>query len=119
MKSNFCNLEVWKESFKFALDIYKITARFPLEEKYALTSQLKRSASSVPANIAEGKGRESDKEFNRFLYIARGSLEESKSHLLLARELGYISKADILNLEKDTEKIGAMLNNLIKRVNGK
>lgn len=114
MKTCFENLEVWRLSFKFALKIYKITAGFPSDEKYALSSQLKRSASSISANIADGKGRESDKEFKRFLYIARGSLEESKSHLLLAQQLNYIDDENFNKVEKLSEEVGLKLNGLIK-----
>ena len=113
MKSSFAKLDVWKESFDFALEIYRLTSSFPVEERYALTSQLKRAASSVPANISEGKGSESDKEFCRFLFIARGSLEESKCHLMMARELDYINHKDFEYIEKKVEKIGTMLNKLI------
>ena len=81
-----------------------------------MTSQLKRAASSVAANIAEGRGRGGNKEFCRFLYIARGSLEESKSHLLLAKELDYITESDIMSIEDKAERLGAMLNNLIIRL---
>ena len=116
MKTSFSGLEVWKEAFEFTIEVYRITGKFPKEEKYALTSQLKRAASSVPANIAEGRGRGGNKEFCRFLYIARGSLEESKSHLLLANGLGYIDESDIIGLEEKTERLGAMLNNLIVRI---
>ena len=116
MKTSFSDLQVWKEAFEFTIQVYRITGKFPKEEKYALTSQLKRSASSVPANIAEGRGRGGNKEFCRFLYIARGSLEESKSHVLLAKGLGYIDESDIISLEEKTERLGAMLNNLIVRL---
>lgn len=116
MKTSFSGLEVWKEAFEFTIEIYRITGKFPKEEKYALTSQLKRAASSVPANIAEGRGRGGNKEFCRFLYIARGSLEECKSHLLLAKELDYITESDIMSIEDKAERLGTMLNNLIVRL---
>jgi len=116
MKTSFSGLEVWKEAFEFTIEIYRITGKFPKEEKYALTSQLKRASSSVPANIAEGRGRGGNKEFCRFLYIARGSLEECKSHLLLAKELDYITESDIMSIEDKAERLGAMLNNLIVRL---
>ncbi len=116
MKTSFSGLEVWKEAFEFTIDVYRIAGKFPKEEKCALTSQLKRAASSVAANIAEGRGRGGNKEFCRFLYIARGSLEESKSHLLLAKELDYITESDIMSIEEKAERLGAMLNNLIVRL---
>jgi len=116
MKTSFSDLKVWKVAFEFTIDVYRIAGKFPKEEKYALTSQLKRSASSVPANIAEGRGRGGNKEFCRFLYIARGSLEESKSHLLLAKELDYITESDIMGIGEKAERLGAMLNNLIVRL---
>lgn len=113
MKSSFQNLQVWNISFEYTIFIYQIVSKFPSEERYALSSQLKRSASSIPANIAEGKGRSSNKDFNRFLYIARGSLEESKSHLLLAKELGYINDTDFSKAVNIAKELGVKLNRFI------
>lgn len=84
-----------------------------------MISQLKRSASSIPANIAEGKGRSGDQEFRRFLYIARGSLEENKSHLLLAKELGYISDEDFSKIKRKAEEVGLALNGMLRAINKK
>lgn len=106
MKYN--DLFVWKKAHKFVLDIYKITYHFPQEEKYGLIQQIRRSASSVPANIAEGYERYSKKE-----YISRGSLSETDYHLCLAKDLGYISIAQYTELKKNLDEIGKMCNGLI------
>jgi four helix bundle protein len=119
LKSNFSSLDVWKISFDYAINIYNFASKLPAEEKYALVSQLKRSASSIPANIAEGRGRNGDKEFKRFLYIARGSLEENKSHLLLAKELDYINNNDFLKIKNQAEEVGKVLNGMLRAINRK
>jgi four helix bundle protein len=119
LKTNFSSLDVWKISFDYAINIYNLVPKIPVEEKYALVSQLKRSASSIPANIAEGKGRSGDKEFKRFLYIARGSLEENKSHLMLAKELGYINNNDFLKIKNRAEEVGKVLNGMLRAINKK
>lgn len=119
IKTGFSSINAWKISFEYAVQVYGITAKFPSEERYALTSQLNRAASSVSANIAEGSGRSSNKDFIRFLYIARGSLEESKSHLLFAKELGYIADSDFDAISESAEKTGFVLNGFIKYLNSK
>ncbi len=85
------NLDIWKESVELTLHIYKITKGFPKEEGYSLTSQIRRSAVSVPSNVAEGAARNSDKEFMQFLYIALGSLSEVETQMIIAERLGYIN----------------------------
>jgi len=112
-------LDVWKISYDYAINVYSVASKMPAEEKYALVSQLKRSASSIPANIAEGKGRNGDKEFKRFLYIARGSLEENKSHLLLAKGLDYINNDDFLKIKNQAEEVGKVLNGMLRAINRK
>ncbi len=82
------DLQVWKEAMKLAKEVYTLSARFPKEEVYGLSTQLRRSAVSIPSNIAEGAARSSTKEFIQFLYIALGSLAELETQLLLAKELG-------------------------------
>ncbi|MDK2917575.1 MAG: hypothetical protein PWQ37_308 [Candidatus Petromonas sp.] len=114
MENNFKKLEVWQKSHELTIKIYKITTDFPKEERYRLIDQLCRSASSIPANIAEGKGRYHNKEFKQFLYIARGSLEETKYHLILSNDLGYINNEKYNELMKLANVIGKMLNGLIK-----
>ncbi len=88
---NFKELIVWKDSMKLAKSIYLVCLEFPGDERFGLTTQIKRSAVSVPSNIAEGAGRNSDKEFLRFLSISTGSLFELETHLLLAADLDFIN----------------------------
>src|SRR2546426_6254710 len=94
----FRRLNVWEKARELTLEVYRITAPFPKEELYALTSQLKRAASSIAANIAEGCGRGSDADFGRFLLISMGSASELEYHLLLARDLKFLSETDYREL---------------------
>ena len=91
---DFKKLDVWKRSHELALMVYKLSASFPREEVYGLTSQLRRAASSVPANIAEGCGRDSPLDFAHFLDIAFGSASELEYHLILAKDLGFLTAED-------------------------
>jgi four helix bundle protein len=93
-----------------------VTAAFPDDERYGLTSQTRRAAVSVPANIAEGCGRETHSEFRRFLYIAMGSARELDCHLLLARDLGYLNDSKHSDLIGELDEIQRMLNALIQRL---
>src|SRR5689334_19771309 len=95
---DFRNLRVWNRAHQITLAVYKATASFPREELYGLTSQIRRCSASVAANIAEGCGRRGNAEFNRFLQISSGSASELDYHLLLARDLGFISVREHRNL---------------------
>jgi len=98
---DFKKYDIWQLSHSLTLEIYKLTANFPKEEIYSLTSQIRRAASSVPTNISEGCGRNSDKEFNYFLNIALGSASETEYLLILSRDLQYIDNGNaVLFLEK-------------------
>jgi len=110
----FTKLKVWQESMDLVELIYQLTKQFPKEEIYNLVSQINRSAVSIPSNIAEGKGRNSDKEFKQFLYIARGSLFELRTQLELARRLGYINSDK--NLKEKIVGVQSMLNTLINKL---
>ena len=101
MLKNYKELKVWQKSYELCLEIYRITAKFPKEERYGLTSQIRRAAVSVPSNIAEGYGRKTTPEYIRFLYIAYGSNCELETQILLSGDLGYIEtgKLETLNLE--------------------
>jgi four helix bundle protein len=107
------DLEVWRLAHQSVLRIYKATQSFPMVEQFRLTDQICRAAASVPANIAEGKGRVSLKEYLQFLSIARGSVEEVKYFLLLAKDLGYLSKENYDGLLADYHRIGKMINGLM------
>jgi four helix bundle protein len=87
---NFRDLQVWGKAHVLALDVYRLTARFPREELFGLTSQMRKCSASIAANIAEGCGRRGNAEFHRFLQIAAGSASELEYHILLARDLGYL-----------------------------
>src|ERR1700737_177118 len=106
------DLTVWQEAHKLTLEIYKLTARFPAAEKYGIVSQLRRSSSSVPANIAEGFGRATTRELLRCLQIARGELEETRYFVLLSRDIGYVTAEDCENVNRDCNSIGRLINAL-------
>ena len=113
------NLDVWKEAHKLVLEIYKLTRSFPDEERFRLRDQICRCASSVPANIVEGHARYGNREYVQFLYIARGSTEETRYHLLLARDLGYIKNGRYEELDKAYIGVSKMLNALISSLRRK
>jgi four helix bundle protein len=105
----FERLDVWQKSIDFAGMAYSITKGFPQSEQYGLTSQIRRAAVSISANIAEGASRSSDKDFSRFLEIAFGSLCETVSHLRIAREQNIISQQDYAKLYAAAEELSKML----------
>src|SRR5271169_1978848 len=111
---NFKELEVWQKSRKLAVSLYRATESFPSAERFGLTSQIRRSANSVPANIAEGWGRGSTKEYVQFLLIARGSLMELETHLIIAADLAYLKPGEMETFQRLIEGIGQMLNRLIQ-----
>ncbi|WP_371922416.1 four helix bundle protein [Bizionia sp. M204] len=90
----FKDLEVWKKSRLFCVEIYSITSKFPESEKFGLSNQLRRASVSIPSNIAEGSSRHSNKDFTRFLEIAIGSAYEIETQLLIASDLNFINKVD-------------------------
>jgi len=105
---DFRSLKVWEKSHQLTLAVYKTIAGFPKDELYGLTSQMRRSSASIPANIAEGCGRNGSAEFARFLYIAMGSASELDYHLLLARDLGLVTRLDyerLSSLVTDTKRM--------------
>jgi four helix bundle protein len=113
---DFKTIQVWEKSHKLTLDLYQATASFPKEEQYGLTSQIRRAASSIPANIAEGVGRDTQSELARFIHIASGSASELEYHLILARDLGYISLTIYTELDSALNEIKRMLNGFEKTV---
>nr|WP_265427181.1 four helix bundle protein [Chryseobacterium sp. YIM B08800] len=108
------DLEVWQKAIALVTDIYNQTASFPKEEMYGLVSQLRRSAVSIPSNIAEGAARQSNKEYIQFLYVALGSLMELDTQLIIAKNINFISEESLIELQLKMEEIGKMLNGLIK-----
>ena len=113
MEFRFQNLKVWQKAHHLVLEIYKETRQFPDEERYRLISQVRRSAVFICANIAEGS-KKSKKDFSRFLDIAQGSLEETKYHLILSKDLGYLDSALFENLSRLSDEVGRMLYGLNK-----
>ncbi len=111
--NNFEKLDAWKESHKLVLLIYKVVKLFPSEEKFRLTDQLCRAASSIPANLVEGGARAYRKEYIQYCYQARGSLEETKYHLILARDLGYLKNNKYEELFEQANTAGRLINGLI------
>src|SRR6266700_475891 len=109
---SFEDLTVWQEAHKLTLEIYKLTVKYPMGEKYGIVSQLRRSSSSVPANIAEGFGRATTRELLRCLQIARGELEETRYFVLLSRDLGYITPQDCQSVSEQCDTAGRLINAL-------
>ena len=114
MQQHFETLNVWKSSMKLVKDVYKATSQFPKEEIYGLTSQLRRASVSIPANIAEGKGRHYKKEYLQFLFQAQGSLYEVITLLQLSEDLNYLAKDQTPALLKHSGEVVAMLTGLIR-----
>jgi four helix bundle protein len=113
---DFRSLQVWQRSHNLVLDVYVVTQSFPSDEMFGLRSQLRRSAASVPANIAEGCGRGGDIDFARFLQIALGSASETEYHLLLAKDLGYIEGTKHDELSGGIREVKRMLVGLRSRL---
>jgi len=111
---DFRQLKVWERSHQVALAVYKATKEFPKEERYGLTSQIRRSSMSTPTNIAEGCGLNTDKGLARFLQIAMGSASETEYQLLLAYDLGFLNKEQYDKLNIDVIEIKRMLASLLK-----
>ena len=114
MLKNYKELKVWQKSYELCLELYRITAKFPKEERYGLTSQIRRSVVSIPSNIAEGYGRKTTLDYIRMLYIAYGSVCELETQILLAGDLDLIDKGEWGVLKKDIAEIERMLKALIK-----
>jgi four helix bundle protein len=108
---------VWDKSHQLTLDVYSSVANFPIDERFGLTSQIKRSAGSISMNIAEGCGRSSDKDFCRFLYIAFGSANELEYQIFLSIELNFLKNEEGQLLLKQVEEVKKMLNGLITKLN--
>ena len=113
---DFRDLKVWSKAHYLTLAIYKTTALFPKEERYGLTSQIRRSSISIPSNIAEGCGRDGDAEFARFLQIAMGSASELEYQLLLASDLGLFEEVDYGELYNEVVQVKQMLTALIQKL---
>ncbi len=113
---DFRELKVWKKAHHLTLQVYRESTAFPADERFGLVGQLRRAAVSVPANIAEGCGRGTAKDMGRFLHIAAGSAAEVEYHLMLARDLGYMTDAQHLILEDQIVEIKRMLTALNRRI---
>lgn len=114
--TSYRDLLVWQKAIDLVVDAYRATAAFPKSETYGLVSQIRRAASSIPANIAEGYGRGSRKEYVQFLSIAQGSLKEVETHFIVAERLSYLTPAQTKRLLTQTDEIGRMLGSLIRKL---
>jgi four helix bundle protein len=113
---DFRELKVWQKAHQLTLAVYRITAAFPREELYGLTSQLRRASSSIAANLAEGCGRNGDREFARFCSMAMGSASELEYHLLLAKDLKLLKPADHQELDQRATELKRMLTALMQKL---
>lgn len=113
---NYTKIEAWRLADDLTVTIYEKTRSFPREELYGLTSQLRRAASSVPANIVEGSARETQRDYLHFLYIARGSLSEAQYFVHLAKRLGFLAESEATQLHQKTKQAFACLHGLIQAV---
>jgi four helix bundle protein len=113
---DFRQLKVWEKAHSLTLHIYRVTRRFPKEELYGLTSQMRRASASIAANIAEGCGRKTDADFCRFLIIALGSGAELEYHLLLSHDLKLLTDIEYESLQQELTEIKKMLNSFIQKL---
>lgn len=113
---DFKELQVWQKAHRFALDVYRHSRGFPADERFGLTDQLRRAAVSIPSNIAEGCGREGEREFARYLSIAAGSASEAEYQILLARDLSYVTDDAHRQLDAQVNEVKKMLNSFIQKL---
>ena len=113
---NFQDLRIWQKGIEVVKDIYILTKKFPKEELYGLTSQMRRSAVSVPSNIAEGFRRYHNKEYKQFLYITMGSCAELETQIVISYELNYLNDTDKIEIIEKLKYICRMINQLIKKL---
>jgi four helix bundle protein len=116
---SYKDLLIWQKGFDIVISTYKLSKSFPQEELYALTSQIKRAAISIPSNIAEGYGRNTDKSFSHFIDISRGSLYELETQLLIAKELEFVKDINLFNhiislINEESKMINSFYNSLSK-----
>lgn len=111
---SFKDLKVWQKAYALCLDAYKASHAFPLDERYGLTSQIRRAAVSIPSNIAEGYGRKTKPDYIRCLHIAYGSVCELETQMLLSRDLGYMNGNNADAFENQLREVERMLKGLIK-----
>jgi four helix bundle protein len=119
MLSSYRDLLVWQKAMELVVETYRFSSRFPKEERYGLTSQLRRAGISIPSNIAEGYGRASRKEYLQFLYVGQGSLKEAETQIILAEMLGYVSKDATEPLLGKAALVGKLLGGLIRALQRK
>ena len=115
---HFTELKVWQRSHMLVLSLYRLTSQFPADERFGLTSQLRRAAASVPTNIAEGAKRQGKQDYARFLNIAQGSLAETEYLVMLSRDLGYLPPEKAKESLSEMSEIAGMLHRLRKKVEG-
>jgi len=110
------DLKIWQKGILLVKEVYKITEKMPRVEVYGLTNQIRRSAVSIPSNIAEGQSRQHEKEFKQFLYLALGSLAELETQLIIANELNYVNREDLKGVGEKIVEIRKMTSGLISRL---
>jgi four helix bundle protein len=113
---SYKDLIIWQKGIELTKEIYKVVKKFPKEETYVLSDQLRRAAISIPSNIAEGQARQHTTEFKQFLYISLGSLAELNTQLIIAKELGYISDTVLIESEIKVVELRKMISKLINRL---
>ena len=113
---SYKDLIAWQKGIDLVTAVYKILEKFPKEEKFGLISQISRSCTSIPANIAEGWGRDSDQNFIYYLKIAKGSLYELETHLIISKNINYIAEKTLKDLQIKIEEISKIINGLIKSI---
>ncbi|MGK7874325.1 MAG: four helix bundle protein [Xenococcaceae cyanobacterium] len=114
---SYRDLKIWQKGMDIADNCYYLTKRFPKEELYGMSQQIRRASASIPANIAEGHGRRSTAEYIRFLNIAQGSINELETHLILSQRVGLCNTADIDPIIQLTQAVGKMIIALIRKLN--
>ncbi len=116
MLQSYKELKIWQKGIDLVEACYRVSQGFPTNEQFGLTSQLRRAAVSVPANIAEGYGRESRKEYLRFLAVAQGSLKELETHIIISERLNYLTHSQANRLLADTTEEGKMIGGLMRKL---